>query len=145
MITKNPAAIWRDSRKLEQALGKVGKIMAVTTIYSPPSGYEHQVPYNVAIVEFEDGLKHACEVVDVAKDSLKIGLKVKAVIRRIGQSEPEELIEYSIKVKPLRCTPLPPISPKSPQHQEQGRSLYKDRPLLKNRSASPLPQKYMLL
>jgi len=102
MITKNPAAIWRDSRKLEQALGKVGKIMAVTTIYSPPSGYEHQVPYNVAIVEFEDGLKHACEVVDVAKDSLKIGLKVKAVIRRIGQSEPEELIEYGIKVKPLR-------------------------------------------
>lgn len=99
---KNPASIWRESKKLEQELGKIGKVVAITTIFSPPASYEHQVPYNVAIVQFEDSHRHACEVVDVAKDTFKIGLKVKTVIRRIGQSEPEELIEYGIKVKPLR-------------------------------------------
>lgn len=100
-MTKTPASIWRESKKLQQELGKVGKIAAFTTIFSPPSGYEHQIPYNVAIVNFESG-NHAYEVVDVAKESLKIGLRVQTVIRRIGQSEPEELIEYGIKVKPLK-------------------------------------------
>ena len=101
-MTKTPANIWRESKKLEQHIGKVGKIVAFTTIFSPPATYEHQVPYNVAIVHFEDGQRHACEVVDVSKDTLKIGFRVQTVIRRIGQSEPEELIEYGIKVKPLK-------------------------------------------
>lgn len=101
-MTKTPANIWRESKKLEQQLGKVGKIVAVTTIFSPPAAYEHQVPYNVAIVHFEDGQRHTYELVDVSKKKLKIDLRVQTVIRRIGQSEPEELIEYGIKVKPLK-------------------------------------------
>lgn len=98
-MTKNPARLWRESKKLESELGKVGKIIASTTIYSAPNRYEHQVPYNVAIVQFEDGTRQPYEVVDA--EAVKIGLRVKAVIRRIGLSEPEELIEYGIKVKPL--------------------------------------------
>jgi len=101
-MTKNPANLWRKSARLTQNLGKVGKVAAFTTIHSAPSGYEHQVPYSVGIIRFEDGTSRSLEIVDTAAKNIKIGLKVQTVVRRIGQSEPEELIEYGIKVKPLK-------------------------------------------
>jgi len=101
-MNNTPASIWRESKKLEQGLGKIGRVLAFTTIYSAPEGFEHQVPYNVGIVKFADDTSQALEIVDCQAKELKSGLKVQTVIRRIGQSEPEELIEYGIKVKPLR-------------------------------------------
>lgn len=102
MTNKNPANIWRKSKKLSIQLGKTGKILTFTTIHSAPVGFEHQIPYHVAIVNFEDGSSCALEIVDCAQKDLRIGLKVQTVIRRVGSSEPEELIEYGIKVKPLK-------------------------------------------
>jgi uncharacterized OB-fold protein len=102
MTQKNPANLWRKSATITQNLGKVGKVVAFTTIHSAPSGYEHQVPYSVGIIKFEDGTSSSLEIVDTASKNIKIGLKVQTVVRRIGQSEPEELIDYGIKVKPAR-------------------------------------------
>lgn len=99
---KNPAHIWRESKKLETELGKIGKVAAATTIYSAPLGFEHQVPYSVGIIKFEDGTSTSLEIVDCKIQDLKTGLRVQTVIRRIGQSEPDELIEYGIKVKPYK-------------------------------------------
>lgn len=100
-MTKNPANLWRKSAQITQDLGKIGKVTTFTTIHSAPSGYEHQVPYSVGIIKFEDGTSRALEIVDTAAQNIKIGLKVQTVVRRIGQSEPDELIEYGIKVKPI--------------------------------------------
>lgn len=102
MTNKNPANIWRKSKKLSAQLDKTGKVLTFTTIHSAPAGFEHQIPYHVGIISFENGLNRALEIVDCEQKALKIGLKVQTVIRRIGQSEPEELIEYGIKVKPLK-------------------------------------------
>ncbi len=101
-MNKNPARIWRESKKLSDKLGRVGRVLTFTKIYSAPSGFEHQIPYTVGIIELEDGQRMATEIVDCSPNQLKIGLKVQTVIRRIGQSEPEELIEYGIKAKPLK-------------------------------------------
>lgn len=101
-MSKQPAAIWRQSQKLTENLGKVGRVVTYTTIYSAPLGFEHQVPYTVGIIKFEDGTQKALEIVDCAAKDLQIGLRVQTVIRRTGQVEPEDLIEYGIKVKPLK-------------------------------------------
>ncbi len=101
-MNKNPANIWRKSAQIAQNLGKIGKVVAVTTIHSAPVGYEHQVPYNVGIIKFEDGTSRSLEIVDTEEKNIKIGVKVQTVLRRIGQSDPDELIEYGIKVKPLK-------------------------------------------
>ena len=100
-MNKYPAKIWRDSQNLNGFLGKAGKVISYSTIYSAPEGFEHQIPYHVGIIKLEDGQNITCQIVDCAKSALKIGLKVKTVIRRAGMSEPHELIEYGLKVKPL--------------------------------------------
>lgn len=102
MTNKNPANIWRKSSKIPTQLGRIGKVLTFTTIHSAPAGFEHQVPYHVGIVNFEDGSKSALEIVDCEQKDLRIGLKVQTVVRRVGSSEPEELIEYGIKVKPIK-------------------------------------------
>lgn len=101
-MNNNPASVWRQSQKLSSQVGKNGRVLTFTTIYSAPSGFEHQVPYSVGIIKFEDGTATSLEIVDCKIKDLKIGLKVQTVIRRIGQSDPEELIRYGVKVKPLK-------------------------------------------
>ena len=99
-MNKNPARIWRETQKLNSFLGKKGKVVSFTTVYSAPLGFEHQVPYHVGIIKLEDSQSVACQIVDCHKKDLRIGLPVKTVIRRIGMSQPHELLEYGLKVKP---------------------------------------------
>lgn len=98
---KSPVKIWRDNKNLKDYLGKEGQVLTFTKIYSAPQGFEHQIPYVVGIIEFQDSKSKALEIVDFDEKTLKIGTKVATVIRRIGQAKPEEVIEYGIKVKPL--------------------------------------------
>jgi|SRR5579872_1706037 len=100
-MIKNPSRVWRDSQKLNRLLSKTGKVISYSTIYSSPEGFEHQVPYHVGIVKLENNENITCQIVDCKKENLKIGLRVQTTIRRIGMSQPQELIEYTIKVKPL--------------------------------------------
>lgn len=97
----SPIKNWRETKSLHKSLGLVGKIITWTKIFVAPSGFEHEVPYTVAIVEFLDGKKIAAQVVDCGEEDLKEGQKVITVIRRIGRQKPDEVIEYGIKVKPL--------------------------------------------
>ena len=98
---KSPSAIWRDSQKIHGYLNQTGKVITFSTIYSPPSGFEHQVPYHVGIVKLDGGQNITCQIVECSKNNLKIGMRVQTTIRRIGMSQPQELIQYAIKVKPL--------------------------------------------
>ena len=89
-------------------LGKKGKVLVWTKILVPPLGFEHQAPYLVGIVQFEDGQKLPVQIVDCEEKDLSAGRhglkpnqKIEVVIRKIGKVKSEEVIEYGIKVKPL--------------------------------------------
>lgn len=82
-------------------LGKRGKIVVWTRIFVAPSGYEAELPYVVAIVEFADGTRKSLQVVDYTEEQLKPGQEVITAIRRIGKAGPDEVITYGVKVKPL--------------------------------------------
>ena len=102
MKNHSPSFIWRQSKGLHKEAGKVGKILSFTRIYAAPQGFEHQVPYYSGIIKFEDGIAKPLEIIDFDTNNIKIGAKVKTVIRRIGLSEPEELIRYGIKARVLK-------------------------------------------
>jgi uncharacterized OB-fold protein len=97
----SPVQVWRTAKELHKYLGKKGEIVVWTRIFVAPTGYEPELPYVVAIVEFEDGSRKSLQVVDYAEDQLKPGQKVIATVRRIGKATPEEIITYGVKVKPL--------------------------------------------
>lgn len=96
----NPAQIWRQHKTLNAYLNKVGRLIVWTKIFVAPSGFEHQTPYLVGIIQFEDQ-KLPLQIVDCNEEGLKINQKVKVVIRKIGKAKSEDVIEYGLKVKPI--------------------------------------------
>lgn len=97
----SPVQIWRNHKSLHNYLNKTGKLLVWTKILVAPQGFEHQVPYFVGIVQFQDGEKMPVQIVDCHEKDLKPNLKVKVVIRKIGKVKSEDVIEYGIKVKPI--------------------------------------------
>ena len=72
-----------------------GRVYSYTKVYVPPSGFEEQVPYFLAIVELDEGSRVLGQVVDTKE--VKIGQRVKAVFRKIQQDDPEGLKHYGYK------------------------------------------------
>lgn len=97
----SPVQIWRNHKKLSPYLGKQGKLLVWTKIFVAPSGFEHQVPYLVGIIQFDDGIRMPLQIVDCMEEDLKVNQKVVTVIRKIGKAKSEDVIEYGIKVKPI--------------------------------------------
>ena len=95
-----PAGIWREHKKLSSYLGKIGKLIVWTKILVAPVGFEHQTPYFVGIVIL-DGERMPVQIVDCNESELKPNQKVEVVIRKIGKTKSEDVIEYGIKVKPI--------------------------------------------
>lgn len=88
----------RGKIKPVQFSGK-GKIYSYTTIYSPPSGFEDQVPYTIAIIELDEGARVLGQIVDVDDKKLKIGARVEQAFRIIQRDDPEGLIHYGFKFR----------------------------------------------
>jgi len=95
-----PSIIWRQHKKLHNYLGKVGKLLVWTRVFVAPSGFEHQTPYLVGIVQFNEE-KMPLQIVDCIEEDLKVNMKVITVIRKIGKAKTEDVIEYGVKVKPI--------------------------------------------
>lgn len=97
----SPVSVWRSHKTLHNYLGKTGLLLVWTKIYVAPSGFEHQAPYISGIVKFDDGEKLPVQIIDCEEETLKLNQKVVVVIRKIGKTKSDEIIEYGIKVKPL--------------------------------------------
>lgn len=97
----SPITIWRNHKKLHAYLGKTGKILVWTKIYAAPSGFEHQAPYVVAVVEFGKGERMPLQVVDFEEEGLKVSQKVVVVVRKGAKVSPDQVLEYCLKVKPI--------------------------------------------
>lgn len=95
-----PSQIWRSHKKLQTYLNRTGRLIVWTKIHVAPTGFEHQVPYLVGIVDFTTH-KMPLQIVDCEEKDLKVNQKVVTVIRKIGKVKAEDVIEYGVKVKPI--------------------------------------------
>lgn len=76
-----------------------GKIYSHTVIYAPPTGFELDAPYIMAIVELDEGPRLTAQIVDSNAEDVKIGTPVEMVFRKIQEDGKEGLIHYGFKFK----------------------------------------------
>ncbi|MCK4357275.1 MAG: Zn-ribbon domain-containing OB-fold protein [Candidatus Cloacimonetes bacterium] len=74
-----------------------GKIITFTIIRVAPQQFESEVPYAIAIVELENGVKITTQVVDCDPEKLEIGNSVKLVFRKIQEEGKTGIICYGYK------------------------------------------------
>ena len=75
-----------------------GKIYSFSEIYAPPSGFELEAPYTIAIVQLEEGPKITAQIV-APHGEIKIGDCVEMVFRKIQEDGEEGLIHYGFKFR----------------------------------------------
>ena len=75
---------WSTDSKWERTSGR-GHIHTFIVVHRPqhPAFFE-DVPYNVAIVELDEGIRLHSNVVDCAPEALRIGLPVEVVFQRVN-------------------------------------------------------------
>ncbi|MBD3389770.1 transcriptional regulator [Candidatus Micrarchaeota archaeon] len=76
-----------------------GKVYSFTEIHAPPSGFEEQVPYVIAVVELDEGSRCTGQIVDAEGKDVKIGDHVEGVFRKILSDDPEGPIHYGFKFR----------------------------------------------
>ena len=69
-MNNNPVTIWRSHKKLGAYLNKIGRILVWTKIFVAPEGFEHQTPYLVGIIQFENGERLPLQIVDCEEKDL---------------------------------------------------------------------------
>jgi len=74
-----------------------GKIVSFTTIEVGPTEFSDQVPYNVGIIELDDGVKITAQIADAVAADLKIGAKVRLEFRKIQEDGKAGVIKYGYK------------------------------------------------
>jgi uncharacterized OB-fold protein len=74
-----------------------GKIVTFTTIRVAPVQFATEVPYNIAIVELNSGVKITTQVVDCKPEDMKIDKKVKLVFRKLHPEGKTGIIRYGYK------------------------------------------------
>ena len=78
-----------------------GKVVTYTIIHSAQQGFEMQVPYVMAIIKLKEGIKLTGQIVDCEPEDIKMGMKVKSVLRRISEDGAAGTIHYGYKFIPL--------------------------------------------
>lgn len=97
----SPIKIWRRQKEIRKILGKKGKVLVWTKIYTAASDFKKYAPYPVVLVELENKEKIYGQLVDYKNEDLKIGIEVISVLRKVREPSLEGVIAYGVKFKPL--------------------------------------------
>jgi len=74
-----------------------GEIVSSTVVHQAQTGYEMFGPYCVAIIELDEGPKITTQIVDCEPESVKPGMKVKSVFRKLGEDSESGILHYGTK------------------------------------------------
>ncbi|HEC81450.1 MAG TPA: Zn-ribbon domain-containing OB-fold protein [Thermoplasmatales archaeon] len=88
-------------KMVDVKLSGKGRVVTFTVIHAPPSKFEDQTPYAIAIVEFDEGPRVTGQIVDRDLDKIEIGMPVQATFRRIQDDGYTGAIYYGYKFRPL--------------------------------------------
>ncbi|MGD2157318.1 MAG: Zn-ribbon domain-containing OB-fold protein [Anaerolineales bacterium] len=79
-----------------------GEVYSYTTVYNAPEGYQETAPYTVALVKLEEGPVVTAQLTDLNGSSVKVGMPVEMVTRRLRSDGDNErgLLLYGYKFRP---------------------------------------------
>lgn len=84
-----------------------GEIMTFSVVHDAPSQFELQKPYVISIIQMDEGICVTGQVIDCDAAEVTIGMKVHAVIRKLGEEGPSGIINYGYKFVPVAVHPAP--------------------------------------
>ena len=84
---------------------KTGSLLSYTLQRESVQGFEDQEPMVFGLLELENGVRIVSQIVDLPYDSLKEGMKLKAVFRRIKVDGESGQIFYGYKFGVIREKP----------------------------------------
>jgi uncharacterized protein len=100
-----PAVVCRKcygSKFADVEMPKTGKLLSYTQQKESVQGFEDQEPMVFGLLELDNGVRIIAQVVDLPYESLKDGLKLRAVFRRIRVEGESGQIFYGYKFGPSR-------------------------------------------
>jgi len=90
-----------EAKNVYQFSGR-GEIFSHTTIYDPPTGFEENAPYTVALVKLAEGPVVTAQLTDLGEQPVEIGMPVEMVTRRLRQDGDERgVLVYGYKFRPV--------------------------------------------
>ncbi|MFO7681586.1 MAG: Zn-ribbon domain-containing OB-fold protein [Chloroflexota bacterium] len=78
----------------------LGEVFSYTTIYDAPAGFEHNAPYQVALIKLEEGPIVTAQLTDMDFGETYIGMPVEMVTRKLRTDGEEGMIVYGYKFRP---------------------------------------------
>jgi hypothetical protein len=90
-----------------------GEVFSYTVVHEAPEGFEKQIPYVFAMVKMAEGPLLTAQIVNVDPKDVEMGMKVKAVFRKLKEEGAEGVIHYGYKFAPEGGTAAganPPLS-----------------------------------
>ncbi len=78
-----------------------GEVFSFTTVYDAPSQFEMLKPYVMAMVKMDEGTMLTSQLIDADPEEIKIGMRVKATLRKVGEDGEAGVIYYGYKFKPI--------------------------------------------
>ncbi len=88
--------------KIPYAFSGHGEVYSYTHMASAPAGFEEQAPYTIALVKLEEGPMVTAQLTDLGDQSVKIGMPVEMVTRKIRNDGDERgMIVYGYKFRPV--------------------------------------------
>ncbi len=84
----------------EYAIERKGEVYSFSIVYDAPAANNLIKPYAVVLVKTDDGVMVTGQLVDVNLDDVKIGLRVRAVLRKLDADGNAGIIHYGFKFVP---------------------------------------------
>jgi len=103
-----PRAVCPSCAKHRHSLGKLmpiqlsgdGEVVTYSIVHDAAEGFEMQVPYILALVRTVEGPVLTGQVVDLAPEEIRIGLRVHATFRKLREEGKAGVIHYGYKFTP---------------------------------------------
>jgi uncharacterized OB-fold protein len=97
----DPAVLWRKNDWRRRHLGSIGQVISYSIVNFGPEQLKQRTPYVVALVSIDDEVVPV-QLVECVGEEIRIGMKVKGVLRRMFDVDPDALHVYGVKFAPLR-------------------------------------------
>lgn len=98
----SPVKVWRRQKTIRDLLGKKGKIVSWTKIYTPPPEFKHIAPYMIAYVLLDNKRTVCAQLVDAHNSSeISFGTRVKITLRKLRENVADGVIPYTIACKKI--------------------------------------------
>lgn len=79
-----------------------GEIYSFSVVHEAPAQLDKMKPYIVAIVEMDEGVKVTGQVIDCEPSEVRIGMRVRSTLRKLGEDGEAGVIHYGYKFVPAK-------------------------------------------